>query len=49
MWNSVPGPCSIKTRRRFSHSPCALKRPSASHEVDIIKSENDLRFKYAVF
>lgn len=26
----------------------ALKRPSASKEVDIIKSENDIRFKYAV-
>lgn len=27
----------------------ALKRPSAPDEVDIIKSENDLRFKSAVF
>lgn len=27
----------------------ALKRPSASNGVDIIKSENDLRFKYADF
>lgn len=33
-----------------THCVChqALKRPSASEEVDIIKSENDIRFKYAV-
>lgn len=25
MWNSVPGPCSMKSHRRFSHSMCAIK------------------------
>lgn len=25
MWNSVPGPCSMKSPRRFAHSRCAIK------------------------
>lgn len=38
------------SKETLAHCVChhALKRPSASEDVDIIKSENDIRFKYAV-